>query len=64
MDIRATRFTRFRSNFVNMITYLPRKQTVDWFDDRWWEGVLLNTRRIADFARRAGCAGVMFDPEE
>lgn len=63
-DIEATGFTRFRRNFVNMITYLPGKQTVDWFDDRWWEGVLDNTRRIADFARRAGCAGVMFDPEE
>ena len=65
-DMQSTKFTRFRSNYLNMVTYLPEGggRTFDWFDDQWWSTVLHNTRLLAAFARRAGCEGIMLDPEE
>jgi len=63
-DMQSTKFTRFRSNYLNMVTYLQSGQTFDWFDDEWWATVLHNTRLLAEFARKAGCEGIMLDPEE
>jgi len=63
-DMRATPLTRFRSNYLNMVTYLQDEQTFDWFDDEWWATVLHNTRLLAEFAMKGGCEGIILDPEE
>lgn len=63
-DLRHTPFQRFNHNYLSLVTYLPDKGIVDWFDDNWWQTVLHNTRLLAEVAHEGGCEGIMFDPEE
>jgi len=57
-DLQATRFRRFRSNFLR-INATPGD--IDWFDD--FGAILGNARLAARIAKQGGCAGLMFDPE-
>jgi hypothetical protein len=57
-DLEATRFERFRHNFVRM-NVTPGD--VDWFDD--FGPVLANARSLARLARLAGSDGVLLDTE-
>jgi len=63
-DLATARFKRFDSNFVAVITYLPGRQTMDWFDDEWWDNIAHNAALLAEVAQKGGCRGIMFDPEE
>jgi len=57
-DLEATRFERFRHNFVRM-NVTPGD--VDWFDD--FSPVLANAQSLARLARLGGSAGVLLDTE-
>ena len=57
-DLRATRFGRFRYNFLR-INVTPAN--FDWFDDHG--AVLHNVNLAARVARAAGCPGLLFDTE-
>jgi hypothetical protein len=57
-NLRATRFRRFRYNFLR-INVTPGD--VDWFDD--FEPVLQNARLAAGLARDGGSRGVLLDTE-
>ncbi|HEY5909858.1 MAG TPA: hypothetical protein VJA21_04560 [Verrucomicrobiae bacterium] len=58
-DLRATRFGRFRENFLRFNT-TPAK--IDWFDD--YSAVLQNARLAARLARAGHCPGLLFDIEQ
>jgi len=58
-DLRATRFRRFRFNFV-LTNVTPGG--VDWFDDDF-AAVVHNWRVAARFAAQGGLRGILFDPE-
>ena len=58
-DLRATRFGRFRANFLRFNT-TPAK--LDWFDD--YSAVLANAKLAAQLARAGHCAGILLDTEE
>lgn len=58
-DLRATRFGRFKHNFLRFNT-TPAK--LDWFDDH--TAVMANARLAARLARAGGCPGVLFDIEQ
>ena len=62
-DLKTTRFTRFRSNYIAIVSYLDGG-TMDWFDDAWWDNIAENARLQATLAREGGCEGILFDPEE
>src|SRR5262245_3912106 len=57
-DLKATRFKRFRWNFLRL-NVTPGD--VNWFDD--YGAVLSNVRLAASVARRGGSPGVLFDTE-
>ena len=57
-DLRATRFRRFRHNFLR---FNGTPADLDWFDD--YGAVLANARLAASIAQRGGSAGILFDPE-
>ncbi len=63
-DLRAAKPTRYKHNFL--YTYLttgdPEVAVPDWFDPEF-DAVVHNWRVIADFCKRAGLVGVMFDDE-
>ena len=63
-DLRETEFEKLRHNYLVMVTYLPDKEVVNWYDDGWWDNVLHNTGLLAEFAAATNCEGIMFDPEE
>gem|GEM_PF-4484929 len=63
-DLEETEFHKFTHNYLVMVTYLPDKQVVNWYDDDWWGNVLHNTDLLAEFAAATNCEGIMFDPEE
>lgn len=58
-DIKATKFKRFKDNFIGLIA-MPGD--VDWFDDEW-SSVAFNAGCLAKVAKQSGCKGIMFDPE-
>src|SRR5690349_4547402 len=58
-DLKATRFGRFRANFLRFNT-TPAK--LDWFDD--YGVVIENARLAARLARAGGCPGLLFDIEQ
>jgi len=58
-DLRATKFTRFKDNFIQVIAY---PGDVDWFDPEW-SAVAQNAACLARIAKQGRCAGIMFDPE-
>ncbi|MDH7603166.1 MAG: hypothetical protein QHI38_13590 [Armatimonadota bacterium] len=58
-DLKATKFRRFRDNFVQLTVY---PGDVDWFDPEW-SNIAHNCALLARAARLAGCKGIMFDPE-
>ena len=58
-DLAATRFTRFKDNFVQLVAF---PANVDWFDPDW-SNVAYNAGVLAKFAKDTGCKGIMFDPE-
>jgi hypothetical protein len=58
-DLKATRFGRFKHNFLRFNT-TPAK--LDWFDDH---GAVMNNARLAGRLARAGlCPGILFDIEQ
>src|SRR5262245_7022099 len=57
-DLQATRFKRFRWNFLRMNT---APADLDWFDD--YSSILSNARLAASVAKRGGSAGVFLDVE-
>jgi len=58
-DLRATRFGRFKENFLRFNT-TPAK--LDWFDDH--TAVLANAKLAAQLARAGRCPGILFDIEQ
>jgi len=59
VDLRATRFRRFRHNFLR-VNAAPE---VDWFDEGW--GTLArNLEAAAALAKRAGLRGLVLDTEQ
>jgi len=58
-DLRATRFRRFKHNFLRFNT-TPAK--LDWFDDH--TAVLNNAELAARTAREGKCPGLLFDIEQ
>lgn len=58
-DLKATRFDRFRHNFLRF-NVTPGK--IDWFDD--FSAVLQNAGLAARIAREGKCSGILFDIEE
>ena len=62
-DMKAAGLQKLKHNFVNVCPY-PRPHVMDWFDDAWWEDICSNIRIVATAAREAGCAGLIFDPEQ
>ena len=58
-DLLATRFGRFKQNFLRFNT-TPGK--LDWFDDH--TAVVTNARLAARLARDGRCAGILFDIEQ
>ena len=65
-DLTATPFTRYRSNYLVICSYMPDPTvvTMDWFDDTWCANLAANTGLIATVAKQGGCEGILFDPEE
>jgi hypothetical protein len=59
-DLRATKFTRFTSNFIRFNT---TPADVDWFDDEGYRAILGNCRLVARAAKQGGCRGIAFDDE-
>ena len=63
-DLQTTNFKKFRSNYLSIISYLAiQQQAMDWFDDKWWDNIAHNARLMAEVAKKGGCEGIMFDPE-
>ncbi|MCC6348647.1 MAG: hypothetical protein IT347_03530 [Candidatus Eisenbacteria bacterium] len=58
-DLLATRFGRFRDNFLRVNT---TPGNLDWFEDH--SAVLSNLELAASLAREAGAPGVLLDPEQ
>jgi hypothetical protein len=58
-DLRATRFGRFKENFLRFNT---TPANVDWFDDH--SAVLQNAKLAAQLARAGHCPGILFDIEQ
>jgi hypothetical protein len=58
-DLRATRFGRFRSNFLR---FNVTPADIDWYDDH--QAVFANARRAARLARLGGGAGIALDTEQ
>lgn len=58
-DLKATRFGRFKRNFLRFNT-TPAK--LDWFDD--FSAILNNAELAARIAREGNCAGLLFDTEQ
>ncbi len=58
-DLLATRFGRFRENFLR-VNVTPAD--LDWYDDH--SSVMANLELAARLAKEAGCPGVMFDVEQ
>jgi hypothetical protein len=58
-DLKATRFRRFRHNFLR---FNVTPGDVDWFDD--FSPILANTELAARVAKQGRCAGLLFDIEQ
>ncbi len=58
-DLVATRFGRFRANFLRVNT---TPGDLDWFEDH--SAVMANLELAASLAREAGAPGVLLDPEQ
>ena len=62
-DLKTMPFGKFRSNYLCIVSYLPNRQTMNWFDDDWWANITRNSAMLAEVAQKGGCEGIMFDPE-
>ncbi len=63
-DLKATKFRKFKHNFV-LISCFPRMGfAMDWFDEDQWQAALHNVRILARVAKRGGCVGLWFDVEQ
>jgi hypothetical protein len=58
-DLKATKFTRFTDNFIQLIS---APGDVDWFDPEW-SAIAHNAACFAKVAKQTHCVGIMFDPE-
>ena len=63
-DLQATKFTRSKDNFLEVISWLRGRQHFDWYDDEWWAIVLHNIEQVARIAKQGGCRGILLDMEE
>ena len=69
-DLKATRFTRFTDNFIQVeasargsaVTRRPEDGNLDWFDPDW-SGIAENGAAVAWLAREAGFKGLFIDVE-
>jgi len=62
-DLKDTRFSRFRSNFIHVV-FAYNTEPMDWFDDQWWDIICHNIACVAKVAKQGGCRGILIDPEE
>jgi hypothetical protein len=58
-DLKATKFTRFKDNFLQLTVY---PGDVDWFAPEW-SNIAHNAGVLARLAKQSGCKGIMLDPE-
>ena len=69
-DLKATRFTRFTDNFIqvetsargSVVTGKPEDGNLDWFDPNW-SGIAGNGAVVAWLAKAAGFKGIFLDVE-
>ena len=59
-DLQATKFTKFKHNFLMTSSSTGN---IDWFDDKAWNNVCNNFSIMARLAREGGMVGLFFDPE-
>jgi len=62
-DLKDTRFSRFRSNFIHVV-FAYNTEPMDWFDDQWWDIICHNIACVTRGAEQGGCRGILIDPEE
>lgn len=62
-DMRAANLKKLTHNLVGVCPY-PYPHIMDWFDDQWWTEICDDIRIVARAAKDAGCAGIVFDPEQ
>ncbi len=59
------RWRRFTENFLPaVVNTATQSQGFSWFDDERWDVAIQNWAVLLKIARRAGCRGVVFDPED
>ena len=63
-DLKQTKFTRSKDNFLWVVSYLKNDEHFDWFDDAQWENVLHNIEHLARLAKDGGLRGLVLDAEE
>ena len=61
-DLKNTKFSRFRSNFIDVILGY-NTEAMDWSDEAWWEAICHNIACVAKVAKEGGCRGILIDPE-
>ena len=62
-DMKAAELTKLKHNLVGVCPY-PYPNIMNWFDDAWWAGICDDITIVAKAAKDAGCAGIVFDPEQ
>ena len=64
-DLRSAKTQKYKHNFLYAyaVTGDPTVANPDWFDDEDFEVVVNNWKTAADFCKRAGLVGIMFDDE-
>ena len=62
-DLKATRFRKFKHNFVPLGCSPAQSFQMNWFSDEQWAGVLHNVRVLARIAKEGGLKGILFDTE-
>lgn len=59
------RWRRFTDNFLPaVVNTATQSQGFSWFDDDRWDVAVQNWTVLLKIARRTGCRGVVFDPED
>ena len=61
--MKAANLKKLKKNLVGVCPY-PNPHIMNWFDDAWWAQICDNIRIVARAAKDAGCAGIVFDPEQ
>ena len=63
-DLKATKFTRFNSNFIQAFFIVAPDLKFDfWFDDELWDIACENFADVARVAKQGGCKGLFIDME-